>query len=169
MTTRFMRFCFLSLSVFLASPRSARGTVLVPADLAELSRDARAIVRGRVVALDPRWSDDRRSIETIVTLDVEGYLKGTFGQTVQFRVSGGTLGRFRFCRDGRTVGQEADDDHGGFFTSEISFTAGAGNVYHIAIDGLAGESGNIVLSWDLQITAETVPQIVRQPADLVHS
>ena len=95
MTIRFVRFCFLSLAVFLASSRSARGTVLVPADLAELSRDARTIVRGRVVALDPRWSDDRRSIETIVTLEVEGYLKGTLGQTVQFRVSGGTLGRFR--------------------------------------------------------------------------
>jgi len=67
----------------------------VPADLTELSRDARAIARGRVVAIDPRWSDDRRSIETIVTLEVETYLKGTFGRTVQFRVSGGELGRFR--------------------------------------------------------------------------
>jgi hypothetical protein len=95
MTIRFWRLCFFSLSLFIASSRSARGTVLVPADLTELSRDARAIVRGRVVALDPRWSDDRRSIETIVTLEVEGYLKGTLGQTVQFRVSGGTLGRFR--------------------------------------------------------------------------
>jgi hypothetical protein len=79
----------------LAASATVGATVLVPADLTELSRDARAIVRGRVVALDPRWSDDRRSIETIVTLEVEGYLKGTFGQTVQFRVSGGTLGRFR--------------------------------------------------------------------------
>lgn len=95
MTTRLLRFCFLSLSLFLASSRSARGTVLVPADLTELSRDARAIVRGRVVALDPRWSDDRRSVETLVTLEAEAYLKGAFGQTVQFRVSGGTLGRFR--------------------------------------------------------------------------
>ncbi len=108
MTTRFWRFCFFSLSLFLASPvlREARS---VPADLTEFSRDARAIVRGRVVALDPRWSDDRRSIETIVTLEVEGYLKGTFGQTVQFRVSGGTLGRFRSV----TVGapEFAIDEH----------------------------------------------------------
>ena len=109
MTIRFLRFCFLSLAVLIASSRSARGTVLVPADLTELSRDARAIVRGRVVALDPRWSDDRLSIETIVTLEVEGYLKGTFGQTVQFRVSGGTLGRFRSV----TVGapEFAIDEH----------------------------------------------------------
>jgi len=81
--------------LWLAAGATAGATVLVPADLGELSRDARAIVRGRVVALDPRWSDDRRSIETIVTLEAEAYLKGAFGQTVQFRVSGGTLGRFR--------------------------------------------------------------------------
>ena len=79
----------------LAASATVGATVLVPVDLTELSRDARAIVRGRVVALDPRWSDDRRSIETLVTLEVEGYLKGTFGQTMQFRTSGGTLGRFR--------------------------------------------------------------------------
>jgi hypothetical protein len=82
------------LGLWLAASATARATVLVPADLTELSRDARAIARGRVVALDPRWAD-RRSIETIVTLDVESYLKGGLGQTVQFRVSGGTLGRFR--------------------------------------------------------------------------
>jgi len=72
-----------------------RATVVVPADLAELSRDARAIVRGRVTAVDGRWTDDRKTIETIVTLDVESELKGTFGTTVQFRVPGGDLGRFR--------------------------------------------------------------------------
>jgi len=82
-------------AVCLVASATVGATVLVPVDLTELSRDARAIVRGRVVALDPRWSDDRRAIETIVTLEVEGYLKGTFGQTIQFRVSGGTLGRFR--------------------------------------------------------------------------
>jgi hypothetical protein len=78
-----------------AAAQQCLATVLVPADLAELSRDARAIVRGRVTALDPRWTEDTRSIETIVTLDVETYLKGAFGQTVQFRVSGGEVGRFR--------------------------------------------------------------------------
>ena len=93
MTTRFSRFLFLSL--LLVSSRPARATVVVPADLGELSRDARAIVRGRVMALDARWTDDRRAIETIVTLEVEGYLKGALGQTLQFRVPGGELGRFR--------------------------------------------------------------------------
>jgi hypothetical protein len=73
----------------------ARATVIIPADLGELSHDAFAIVRGRVAAVDPRWTADRRTIETIVTLEVETYLKGTFGPTMQFSVPGGELGRFR--------------------------------------------------------------------------
>ena len=70
-------------------------TVVIPADLGELARDAVAIARGRVVAVDGRWSDDRRSIDTIVTFDVERYLKGGLGATMQFRVPGGELGRLR--------------------------------------------------------------------------
>src|SRR5712671_3432607 len=83
----------LLLIVFLAVP--ARATVLIPADLGELSRDALAIARGRVVALDAQWTEDHGTIETIVTLDVESYLKGSLGATLRFRVPGGELGRFR--------------------------------------------------------------------------
>jgi len=91
-----MRFFVLGFLVFtLAGAAVPRATTLVPADLGELSRDALAIVRGRVVKVDGRWTDDRRGIETIVTLDVDEYLKGTLGPTVQFRVPGGLLGRFR--------------------------------------------------------------------------
>ena len=73
----------------------ARATMLIPADLGELSRDARAIVRGRVAALDSQWTEDRGTIETIVTLEVESYLKGALGPRLRFRVPGGDLGRFR--------------------------------------------------------------------------
>jgi hypothetical protein len=73
----------------------ATATIVVPADLGELSRDARAIVRGRVAAVQGQWTEDRLTIETIVTLEVEDYLKGSFGTTVQFRVPGGELGRYR--------------------------------------------------------------------------
>ena len=86
-------FLLLCQSLVLAVPCLA--TVLIPADLAELSRDARAIVRGRVAALDAQWTDDRGSIETIVTLEVESYLKGALGAALRFRVPGGELGRFR--------------------------------------------------------------------------
>ena len=77
----------------LMAPLSA--TVLVPADVAELTHDANVIARGAVVAVDSQWADGRRGIETIVTIEAEAFLKGQLAHTVQFRVPGGTLGRYR--------------------------------------------------------------------------
>src|SRR5437016_7525879 len=86
-----------ALVLMILTVASARpsATVVVAADLGQLTRDARAIVRGRVMALDARWTEDRQTVETIVTLEVESYLKGALGQTLQFRVPGGELGRWR--------------------------------------------------------------------------
>ena len=81
------------IAITLAAP--VRATTIIPADLGELSRDALAIVRGRVAALDPQRTDDRGTIETIVTLEVEHYIKGAFGPTLRFRVPGGDFGRLR--------------------------------------------------------------------------
>ncbi len=77
------------------SAGQADATVLAPIDLQQLTRDANGIVRGRVAAVDPRWTDDRRGIVTLVTLEVEASLKGTRDSTVRFVVPGGTLGRYR--------------------------------------------------------------------------
>ncbi len=74
---------------------AAHATVLVPADLSELARDARVIARGAVVSVDAQWTEDRRTIETIVTLETETYLKGSLDHVLQFKVPGGTLGRLR--------------------------------------------------------------------------
>ncbi|HMD37367.1 MAG TPA: hypothetical protein VKH42_20470 [Vicinamibacterales bacterium] len=90
---RVRAFAFVVVAFMAAA--APRATTLVPADLGELSRDALAIVRGRVAAVDGQWTDDRRGIETIVTLDVDEYLKGDLGATVRFRLPGGLLGRFR--------------------------------------------------------------------------
>jgi len=79
--------------VCLVAPLSA--TVIVPADVAELAHDAYVIARGSVVAVDCRWADGRRGIETVVTIEAETVLKGQLTHTVQFRVPGGTLGRYR--------------------------------------------------------------------------
>jgi hypothetical protein len=85
--------CFLVGVLMMAG--GAEATVLVSADLGELARDARAIVKGHVVAVQARWTEGRRTIETLVTIETESYLKGSLGETVQFRVPGGVLGRFR--------------------------------------------------------------------------
>jgi len=95
MTPRIERITCVSLFTIVALAVPAWATVVVPADLGELSHDARAIARGRVVAVAAHWGEDHHSIETIVTLDVDTYLKGALGQTLLFRVPGGELGRLR--------------------------------------------------------------------------
>jgi hypothetical protein len=85
----------VTLSLLLALAATARATVIVPVDLGELSHDAIAIVRGRVARIDTQFTEDRGTIETLVTLEAESYLKGALGQTVRFKVPGGELGRFR--------------------------------------------------------------------------
>jgi hypothetical protein len=93
-----IRGCYLTafaLLMFVGLAIPARATVVLPADLGELAHDARAIARGRVTAVEAHWGEDHRSIETIVTLEVDTYLKGVFGQTLLFRVPGGELGRLR--------------------------------------------------------------------------
>lgn len=89
---RILCVCVLAISLGAAS---AHATVLVPADLGELSHDAIAIARGRVAAVDGQWTEDHRTIETIVSIQVDEYLKGSLGSVVQFRVPGGLLGRYR--------------------------------------------------------------------------
>jgi hypothetical protein len=74
---------------------TAGATVVIPADLADLSREASTIVRGRVLEVEARWTADRRGIETRVTIEAEAYLKGSLGAVVQIRVPGGRLGRYR--------------------------------------------------------------------------
>ena len=57
----------------------------------------------------------------------------------------------------------ADDDRGGYFTSQLAFNAVAGTNYLIAVEGRSTVSGNFVLSWNLNTTITPIPIIVEQP------
>jgi len=57
----------------------------------------------------------------------------------------------------------ADEDRGGFLTSQAAFNAVAATEYSIAVDGFAGASGNILLSWSLDTTTVEFPRILNQP------
>jgi hypothetical protein len=92
----------------LAAPR-ARATVLVPVDLGELVSSARSIVHGRVVSTSAQWLEERRSIETVVTLAVEDTLKGGASGSITFRVPGGEMGRYRSIVPGAPAFAEGDD------------------------------------------------------------
>jgi hypothetical protein len=86
---------------------------------------------------------------------------------VTFRSAGSSFDTLLASYTGSTVFELAevasDDDGGGFLTSEIRFNATAGQRYRIALDGLDGAEGDIILSWHLEPTTDRLPTIVQQP------
>lgn len=99
------------MALLIASIATARlaATVYVAADLRELTTESRAVALGRVVALEARWLEDRRGIETFVTLEVETYAKGDLGRAVTLRVPGGQMGPYRSLMLGAPTFREGED------------------------------------------------------------
>jgi hypothetical protein len=81
----------------------------VSVDFPTLVGKARAIAIGRVTSVQPRWREGRRGIETVLTFDVERYLKGDLGETVTLAVPGGQMGRFRTVMPGAPVFVEGEE------------------------------------------------------------
>jgi hypothetical protein len=63
----------------------------------------------------------------------------------------------------RLITLAGDDDGGGWLNSSISFNVVAGAIYHIAVDGQNGASGEIVLCWNFEPSGDDLPVIVTQP------
>ncbi len=89
-----MRRVLLLIGLLVMAP-ALRATVLVPAEFREIVAGSQIIVFGRVADVHAEWSDDRRRIDTVVTLDASAYLKGGPGDVVTFRVPGGQVGRYK--------------------------------------------------------------------------
>jgi hypothetical protein len=103
-----MRWTLLLLGLATGLPAGLGAAVVLPVDLAELARNASVVAVGTVVETEARWTENRRAVETIVTLSPQSYLKGGSGETVRFRVPGGTFGRYRTFMPGApefSVGQ----------------------------------------------------------------
>jgi hypothetical protein len=58
-----------------------------------------------------------------------------------------------------------DDDGGDAYGSRIVFVAVPKTIYYIAIDGLDGARGQILLDWQFKPTDEVLPIITEQPRD----
>lgn len=74
---------------------SVSATTFAPTDFRDLVTGAAAIVHGRVMATRADWADGRAHIATFVTMEIEQYLKGDLGRSLEIRVPGGELGRYR--------------------------------------------------------------------------
>lgn len=95
-----------------------------------------------------RWTAPATGIATFRTL-------GSSFDTLLAVYTGSALGSLNLVT--------GDDDGGPNFTSVVSFNAQAGQSYEIAVDGFARQVGAIVLDWNLEVTAETIPVIAIQP------
>lgn len=84
----------LLLAALLAAAPVAQATVLLPAEFSEIVNGSEIIVHGQVVDVRADWSGDRLRIDTLVTVQAGSYMKGGPGETVTFRVPGGTVGRY---------------------------------------------------------------------------
>ena len=140
-------------AVLLVPAAALHATVYISADLGELTTEARAVAHGRVVALEAQWLEGRRSIETLVTLEVETYLKGDLGRTVTLRVPGGQMGPYRSVMLGAPTFVEGEE--------VVVFLAASGP----AIPHLVGlAQGVFRVRTDAAGTRLVTPEIVRMPA-----
>jgi hypothetical protein len=103
-----MRRFFVLVTVLLVAP-ALRATVLIPAEFREIVAGSQIIVYGRVVEVRAEWSDDRRRIDTIVTVEAGSFLKGGPGSSVTFRVPGGQIGRYKNVMIGAPEFREGEE------------------------------------------------------------
>lgn len=88
-----MRLCpTLLLAALVTASMPVRALTVVPATFEELVRESVSVVHGRVRDVHGRWTFDRRTIESTVTLEVVEAFKGTETATATFVVPGGEAG-----------------------------------------------------------------------------
>jgi hypothetical protein len=101
---------FLLAGLAAVASAPVRATVLVPADLNELTASALAIVHARIIDVRAITTEDRQRVVTVVVAESLGYLKGDIGRTIVFRIPGGQVGAYRTVMIGApsfSVGEEA--------------------------------------------------------------
>ena len=95
MSTCPFRVVWVLAAVALLSLTTVHATTVLPVDFDEMVGRAHTVVRGRVVAVRAQETTGRRSIESLVTLDVVEVVKGSNSSELVFRVPGGRVGRYR--------------------------------------------------------------------------
>jgi hypothetical protein len=143
----------------------AHATVLVPAEFREIVNGSEMIAYGRVVDATPEWSDDRKRIDTVITFQVDTWLKGGPGETLTFKVPGGRIGRYKSVLVGAPE-FEAGDEAVLFLKSSATdepFVFGLNQgVYRVRLD--PGTARRIVVPPALVAAGEAPEVVVRGSA-----
>lgn len=92
--TRRMRRSLLTVLLAVLAAVPTRAVTVVPLSFEELVRQSSSVVYARVVDVHGQWSDDRRRIDSLVTVEVIKGLKGTATAELTVTVPGGQVGRY---------------------------------------------------------------------------
>lgn len=103
--------CVRSVAVlaFALLATAASATTILPAEFGDMVARSPLIVHGTVVAVRAQTTAGRRSIESLVTVDVIQPLKGPSTAQVVFRVPNGQIGRYRRVTVGAPEFREGDE------------------------------------------------------------
>ena len=89
------RLTFACVAPLLALHVSLDAMVVVPAEFGEMVAASQTIVHGRVIDVQSYETAGRRTIESLVTVQVVEAIKGQPGSTAYFKLPGGQVGRYR--------------------------------------------------------------------------
>jgi len=89
-----MRLSFLVALLVALAVLPVRAITVVPLSFEELVRQSSTVIYARVVDVRGQWTDDRRSIDSLVTVEVIKGLKGTSASELTITVPGGQIGRY---------------------------------------------------------------------------
>jgi hypothetical protein len=89
-----MRRSVVAVLLFLPLAAQLHAITFVPLSFSDLVNASSAVVYARVADVKGQWTDDRRSIESVVTLTVIDAFKGAPGDRLTMVVPGGQAGRF---------------------------------------------------------------------------
>jgi hypothetical protein len=92
--TRGMLRKFATVAIGLLLTARAGAVTVAPLSFDELVNASTTVVYGRVSDVRGEWSEDRRRIDSFVTIEVVGRYKGSPGETLTFTVPGGQVGRY---------------------------------------------------------------------------
>jgi len=89
-----MRCGWLVALVLALSGLRLQAIALAPLSFEELVRQSSSVIYARVADVRSQWTDDRRSIDSLVTVEVIKGLKGEPGAALTLTVPGGQVGKY---------------------------------------------------------------------------
>ena len=136
-----MRVSGLVCAVVLAMAGQVHAVTVLPIGFSELVNQSASVVYARIADVRGQWTDDRRAIESLITVEVLSAFKGPGAESVTFRVPGGTVGRYMNLIPGAPTFARGDlvvlflTASGARLPTPTGFTQG---VYRVMADGRTG-------------------------------